>query len=790
MAVDIERTHDAEPKARIFISYSRKDMTFADRLDDALKTRGFEPLIDREEIYAFEDWWKRLQTLITRADTIVFVLSPDSVASREALKEVEFAASLNKRFAPIVCRRVDDRATPEPLQRLNFIFFDDPSRFEDSADQLAEALQTDIGWIRRHTEFGEAAGRWSATGRPGGLLLRSPVLEEAERWIAARPRGAPAPTEETQAFVAASRRGTTRRRNILTGSLAAGLVVALALAGFAEQQRLRAEATLAAATKTANSLVFDLAQQFRNTTGIPAAVVKDILDRARALQGQLIQSGQVTPDLKRSEGAALLETTDSLLAIGDTAGALAAAQQSWQIFTDLLAANPNRTDSQRDLSVSYEKIGDVQVAQGDLAGALKSYRDGLSIDERLANSDAANVLWQRDLSISYERVGDVEKAQGDLAGALKSYQDNLAIRDRLAKSAPDNALSQRDLAKSDERLGEVYFAQGNLAAALAQYRASLNLMLSARDADPLNTTFQHFTSVTLVEIGDVLSMQGDLAGALKAFGDSLAIRQQLAKSDPTNSDWQDDLSLVNERIGDAEAERGDYAAALSSYLEDLAIIERLTKSDPKNALWQHELSVSTARVGSAQLAQGNPAAALISFQESVAIMRGLAQSDPTNAEWQRELGVALLKVGDVQVAQSDNANALQFYREDLAIFDRLVQSDPGNTGWQHDLAVAFDKIGDAIAKTSPNDAILNYGSALKILEHLAAIDPTNVQWQGDVIELNFDLAKSGDDADHRFEFVVTALLELQTRIALTAEQAGWLVEAKAQLAARNGREAQ
>ena len=62
------------------------------------------------------------------------------------------------------------------------------TRFEASADQLAEALQTDIGWIRQHTEFGEAARRWSAAGRPGGLLLRSPVLEVAEHWIASRPR--------------------------------------------------------------------------------------------------------------------------------------------------------------------------------------------------------------------------------------------------------------------------------------------------------------------------------------------------------------------------------------------------------------------------------------------------------------------------------------------------------------------------------------------------------------------------------------------------------------------------
>ena len=115
-----------QPKARIFISYSRKDMAFADRLETALKARGFEPLIDRTEIYAFEDWWKRIEALIARADAVVFVLSPDAVASEVAQKEVAHAASLNKRFAPIVCRRADDRTRSRSCSRQQ----DDADRHE------------------------------------------------------------------------------------------------------------------------------------------------------------------------------------------------------------------------------------------------------------------------------------------------------------------------------------------------------------------------------------------------------------------------------------------------------------------------------------------------------------------------------------------------------------------------------------------------------------------------------------------------------------------------------------
>src|SRR3977135_894297 len=167
------RQSEERSKARVFISYSRKDLGFADRLEAALKARGFEPLIDRAEIFAFEEWWKRIEALIVRADTVVFVLSPDSASSEVALKEVAFAASLNKRFAPIVCRRVDDKAVPEALAKLNFVFFEDDARFEGRADRLAQALDTDIAWIRQHTEIGEQARRWAAEKPTNAFPLQS-----------------------------------------------------------------------------------------------------------------------------------------------------------------------------------------------------------------------------------------------------------------------------------------------------------------------------------------------------------------------------------------------------------------------------------------------------------------------------------------------------------------------------------------------------------------------------------------------------------------------------------------
>jgi hypothetical protein len=182
-------------------------MAFVDRLETALRARGFEPRMDRTDIHAFEDWRQRIYDLIAQTDSVVFVLSPQSVASPVCLEEIKFAASLNKRFAPIECQPVRAETVPEELARLNWILFQDATHFEMDMNQLAAALLTDIEWIRKHTEFGEHARRWDTAGRPGpgGLMLRPPLLTAAEAWIDLCPRGAPEPTGAIRDFIAASR---------------------------------------------------------------------------------------------------------------------------------------------------------------------------------------------------------------------------------------------------------------------------------------------------------------------------------------------------------------------------------------------------------------------------------------------------------------------------------------------------------------------------------------------------------------------------------------------------------
>lgn len=55
-------------KFKVFISYSRSDIAFADQLVEALNAYGFEPLIDRHDIAGGEEWKQRLHALILEAE--------------------------------------------------------------------------------------------------------------------------------------------------------------------------------------------------------------------------------------------------------------------------------------------------------------------------------------------------------------------------------------------------------------------------------------------------------------------------------------------------------------------------------------------------------------------------------------------------------------------------------------------------------------------------------------------------------------------------------------------------
>jgi WD40 repeat protein len=224
-------------KTKVFISYSRKDLAAAEALLSELGQRGYEAYLDKHDILPGEPWRERISKLIEYADTVIFVISPSSIASEICGWEVAEAERLSKRILPVVHQRVDDKIVPAGLSRLNYLFLDNPEERAAVLQELATALETDIEWIREHTRLGEMARRWDTQKRSSSEMLRGAALEPAERWLAAQPKSAPPPTRLHREFILASRRAATRRQRWWLGGSIAAAIIATALSVLAYWQR-------------------------------------------------------------------------------------------------------------------------------------------------------------------------------------------------------------------------------------------------------------------------------------------------------------------------------------------------------------------------------------------------------------------------------------------------------------------------------------------------------------------------------------------------------------------------
>ena len=76
------------------------------------------------------------------------------------------------------------------------------------------------------------------------------------------------------------------------------------------------------------------------------------------------------------------------------------------------------------------------IAKGKIAEALGSYRRGLEIAEALAERDPAHAGWQRDLAVSYHKIGSLEALRATPARRASSWS-------RAAPSSPGSTASPR-----------------------------------------------------------------------------------------------------------------------------------------------------------------------------------------------------------------------------------------------------------------------------------------------------------------------------------------------------------
>ena len=222
---------------KIFISYSRRDLQIADSFVAELGAQNFEVVIDRRNLPYGEEWQKELADFIRSSDTVLWLISEASLASKWVKWELGEVERLKKRLVPVRIASIDPDALPESLGKIHALPAEDVFDFSRHLPLLIQTLNTNAAWLKEATRLSDRASQWKAKDQDEAQLLRGRALSEAEGWVATKPASAPAINSEILDLLLHSRQGVSRRqrRTVLLSLLLA--VGGVSLAIYAWQER-------------------------------------------------------------------------------------------------------------------------------------------------------------------------------------------------------------------------------------------------------------------------------------------------------------------------------------------------------------------------------------------------------------------------------------------------------------------------------------------------------------------------------------------------------------------------
>lgn len=101
----------------IFISYSTKDIVYAEKLINTLRREGFNPWVDMDGLGAGTHWLRRLQKQIVTCDAYILIMSRNAYHSKWVPDELVTAKSKGKPIFPLL---LDDTELFLALQTIQY----------------------------------------------------------------------------------------------------------------------------------------------------------------------------------------------------------------------------------------------------------------------------------------------------------------------------------------------------------------------------------------------------------------------------------------------------------------------------------------------------------------------------------------------------------------------------------------------------------------------------------------------------------------------------------------------
>jgi tetratricopeptide (TPR) repeat protein len=349
---------------------------------------------------------------------------------------------------------------------------------------LADWLEKEREFLLGRSQLNTAYAEWKRLKKPDNALLHGLQLEKALSWREKLHR------PEHRAYVEASeayhnaieaKQKAIEKKKQLFQWLLMGFFLVFGLVSTWQWQQTKAEEERANKYKTeAEVLIDDNLYKLRDKLIEFGRL--DLLHSTQASVGayyEKIGKEERDPETLRrimvfygNSGHIYARSTE----LGDLNRVKEQYEKALEIAQKLVSLDPTNAGWQRDLSVSYDRLGDFYNTTGNRTKAEEQYEKALEIRKKLVSLDPTNAGWQRDLLVSYERFGDLHSENNQSAKALEMYTKCVDIAEAVLGEYPENYVWQQTIAVSYRKVANIYYMETkNFTKARAYYQKSLKL---------------------------------------------------------------------------------------------------------------------------------------------------------------------------------------------------------------------------------------------------------------------------------------------------------------------------
>jgi tetratricopeptide (TPR) repeat protein len=157
---------------------------------------------------------------------------------------------------------------------------------------------------------------------------------------------------------------------------------------------------------------------------------------------------------------------------------------SLALSADLYRREPQSERWQRELSWSFNKMGDFNLGAGRLDDAHAAYGHALCLRRGLLDRAGHNTRYASDVSWTLQKIGNARLASRDMAGAEAAFLESLVLRQRLVvRDVRDDRVLYRDYFLALERLAMLKQRTGQPDIVLALVHEAQRVRERLRDTD-------------------------------------------------------------------------------------------------------------------------------------------------------------------------------------------------------------------------------------------------------------------------------------------------------------------